>query len=140
MTAEVSAFNEHDSNFLSDGQLNMTVVVGHDCRFGRDAEGDFELLAQMGAEIILNELLTWPTWQQAMAPGVGLVLAAVLLRYLAAKASPATSDAPPRPPSRSSPGSLAFRPTSSCGSNRLPVRRYPKNVSSRRSRSLKASR
>jgi CIC family chloride channel protein len=43
-------------------------------------------------EIILDELLGWPTWQQAIAPGVGLVLAAVLLRYLAAKASPATSD------------------------------------------------
>ncbi|MEL7209483.1 MAG: chloride channel protein, partial [Actinomycetota bacterium] len=47
---------------------------------------------QVTTEIILDLLLHWPTWQQALAPTVGLVLAALILRYGARRASPATAD------------------------------------------------
>jgi CIC family chloride channel protein len=43
-------------------------------------------------EILLDVVLGFPTWQQAVAPGVGLVVTALLLRYLAARASPGTAD------------------------------------------------
>lgn len=47
---------------------------------------------QVTTEILLDVVLGLPTWKQAIAPGIGLVLTALILRYLAARASPATSD------------------------------------------------
>lgn len=43
-------------------------------------------------ELLLDELLRRPTWEQMIAPAVGLLTAALLLRYLAHRASPATAD------------------------------------------------
>ncbi len=43
-------------------------------------------------EQLLDRLLTAPVWVQAGAPTIGLVLTAFALRYLAAGASPATSE------------------------------------------------
>ncbi len=43
-------------------------------------------------EVLLEAVLHGPLWFQAVSPGLGLVLAAVLLRTLGAGASPATSD------------------------------------------------
>lgn len=47
---------------------------------------------RLTTEIVLDAVLGLPTWQQSIAPGIGLVLAALLLRYLAGMASPSTSD------------------------------------------------
>ena len=44
------------------------------------------------AEIMLDEVLHGPLWFVAIAPGIGLVLSAILLHTLGAGASPATSD------------------------------------------------
>ncbi|MBK5222351.1 MAG: chloride channel protein [Acidimicrobiia bacterium] len=49
----------------------------------------FELLT---VDILLEEVLERPLWQQALAPGIGLVLAAGLLRWGASGANPSTSD------------------------------------------------
>ncbi len=43
-------------------------------------------------EVLLDSVLHGPLWFAAIAPGVGLVLSAILLRTLGAGASPATSD------------------------------------------------
>jgi len=43
-------------------------------------------------EIMLDEVLHGPLWFLAIAPGIGLILSAILLHTLGAGASPATSD------------------------------------------------
>jgi CIC family chloride channel protein len=44
------------------------------------------------AEVLLDQILHGPLWFQAVAPGLGLVISAILLHTLGAGASPATSD------------------------------------------------
>ncbi|MGI9621508.1 MAG: chloride channel protein [Acidimicrobiales bacterium] len=43
-------------------------------------------------ELVLEEVLHQPVWVQAIAPFIGLSVAALILRYLGNRASPATSD------------------------------------------------
>ncbi|QGG95331.1 chloride channel protein [Actinomarinicola tropica] len=65
-------------------------------------------------ELVLHALLERPTWQLALAPGVGLVTCALLLRWVAGGAGPSTSDEyvrefharSPRLPIRQMPGKL----------------------------------
>lgn len=47
---------------------------------------------QLVVEIAVHHLLTLATWWQVVLPGVGLVAAALILRWLGAGASPSTSD------------------------------------------------
>lgn len=71
----------------------------------------FELVT---TEVLLEALLDRPLWQQALSPGLGLVLCALLLRYAARGATPSTSDEyirefharTPRLPARQLPGKL----------------------------------
>ena len=43
-------------------------------------------------DLLLEDLLHAPLWRQAISPGVGLLIAAILLRYLGRGLSPATSE------------------------------------------------
>lgn len=71
----------------------------------------FEMLTM---EVLVEGLLEQPIWLTALAPGVGLVLCALLLRWVAGGASPSTSDEyvrafhsrTPRLPIRELPGKL----------------------------------
>ena len=47
---------------------------------------------QVTAEGLLEPVLERPLWQVCLAPGVGLVLSALILRYIARDPSPSTSD------------------------------------------------
>ncbi len=47
---------------------------------------------QLTVEILLERLLAAPLWWQAVAPGVGLVAAVVILRFVGRGATPSTSD------------------------------------------------
>jgi chloride channel protein, CIC family len=66
-------------------------------------------------EVVLHAVLDRPLWQLALAPGFGLVLSALILRWAAPGATPATSDEyvkafharHPRLPVRHLPGKLA---------------------------------
>ncbi len=46
----------------------------------------------VATEILFGITYELPTWEQAIAPGVGLLATALLLRYPGRKATPATAD------------------------------------------------
>ncbi len=46
----------------------------------------------VATEVLFGVTYELPTWEQALAPGVGLVVTALLLRYPGRRASPATAD------------------------------------------------
>lgn len=43
-------------------------------------------------DLLLENVLEWPLWAQAVAPGAGLVIAALALRWPGRESSPSTSD------------------------------------------------